>query len=110
LSPFRNLEVTLTYFPRKNLTSILGGIFSREITHGKIFSRHFKTPHEFNPEHFSEEAKKKLHPMAFLGFGQGPRTCIGKPLALMSMKMTLAKVGPDLTFLALNGLIHQCVS
>jgi hypothetical protein len=45
--------------------------------------------------------------MAFLGFGQGPRQCIGKPLALMSMKMILAKVGSDIH--SLKGPHHNVV-
>lgn len=46
---------------------------------------------EFNPARFSEGvARAARHPMAFIPFGLGARTCIGQNLALMQAKLVLA--------------------
>lgn len=38
---------------------------------------HYADPYNFDPEHFSEEAKANRHPYAHLLFGDGPRKCVG---------------------------------
>lgn len=38
----------------------------------------YPDPHEFRPERFCEEEKKNRPSHMFLGFGTGPRHCIGK--------------------------------
>ncbi|KAI9117504.1 hypothetical protein K1719_011670 [Acacia pycnantha] len=46
---------------------------------------------EFNPGRFSEGvARAAKHPMAFIPFGLGVRTCIGQNLALLQAKLALA--------------------
>ncbi len=57
--------------------------------------RHYPNPSEFDPERFAKEAKAKRHPMAFLTFGQGPRSCIGMRFALLEMKVALANIIRD---------------
>jgi len=50
----------------------------------------YPNPEQFNPENFSKEAKSLRSPYAFLGFGQGPRACIGMRFALLEAKVGLA--------------------
>ncbi|CAF0846610.1 unnamed protein product [Adineta steineri] len=45
-------------------------------------------PNQFVPERHSTER----HPLAFLAFGAGPRSCIGTRFAIMEIKMTLARL------------------
>ncbi|XP_078658845.1 cytochrome P450 3A41-like [Branchiostoma floridae x Branchiostoma belcheri] len=60
-------------------------------------------PKKFIPERFTKEEKEKRDPFDWLPFGAGPRNCIGMRLALMELKVGLAKIlmkyrivtGPD---------------
>ncbi|XP_031487374.1 cytochrome P450 734A1 [Nymphaea colorata] len=46
---------------------------------------------EFNPGRFADGvARAAKHPMSFIPFGLGPRTCIGQNLALLQAKLVLA--------------------
>lgn len=47
-------------------------------------------PSEFNPLRFSPEIKR--NPMVFLGFGLGPRNCIGMKFALIELKLSLVNL------------------
>ena len=47
-----------------------------------------------------QEAKADRHIMAFLGFGQGPRNCIGLRFALIENKIALTKLLPLYEFVA----------
>lgn len=44
-------------------------------------------PNEFNPLRFSSDIRR--HPAAFLGFGIGPRNCIGMKFALIELKLSV---------------------
>lgn len=47
---------------------------------------------KFNPDHFDKEVSTKRNPFAFMAFANGPRNCIGRRFAIMSMKIILAKL------------------
>ncbi|KAK0405383.1 hypothetical protein QR680_017959 [Steinernema hermaphroditum] len=52
----------------------------------------YPDPHHFNPDRFSAEGKAERNPLAFLGFGAGPRNCIGARFAQIQMKILIAVV------------------
>ena len=47
---------------------------------------------EFNPEHFAFERAEKLPPNAWKPFGNGQRSCIGRPFALQEATLVLAMI------------------
>ncbi|XP_035678196.1 cytochrome P450 3A21-like [Branchiostoma floridae] len=49
-------------------------------------------PNKFIPERFTKEAREKRDPYNWLPFGAGPRNCIGMRLAMMELKVGLAKI------------------
>ena len=52
----------------------------------------YPDPDKFDPERFSDENKKNRHSMAFIPFGEGPRTCIALRFGLMQTKLSLIKL------------------
>merc|ERR1711872_769744 len=59
---------------------------------------YFPNPTLFNPDNFSKEAKASRSPYTFLGFGQGPRACIGMRFTLLEAKLGLAAVLHKVSF------------
>jgi fatty acid omega-hydroxylase len=55
----------------------------------------------FNPERFFKQSEPSTY--KFIAFNAGPRICLGKPLALMNMKMVLAVLLPNFNFQDFKG-------
>ena len=54
--------------------------------------RWFPNPMRFDPTRFDPEARKVIPQCAYLPFGAGQRTCIGKQFALMEAQLILAHI------------------
>lgn len=50
----------------------------------------YPAPDTFDPERFSEDARKSRHPYTYLPFGEGPRVCVGMRFGIMQAKVGLA--------------------
>nr|UZE89963.1 cytochrome P450 CYP4416A2 [Chrysoperla zastrowi sillemi] len=50
---------------------------------------YWENPLKFNPERFTSENIKNRHPYAYLPFGAGPRSCLGRRYAWIFMKTAL---------------------
>lgn len=51
--------------------------------------KYYPDPELFNPERFSDENKKSIHPCTYLPFGAGPRACIASRFALLQLKAVI---------------------
>lgn len=51
--------------------------------------KYFVNPEKFDPDRYLQGNGTK---MGFLGFGDGPRLCLGKNFALFQIKMALASI------------------
>ncbi|XP_044006806.1 cytochrome P450 6a2-like [Aphidius gifuensis] len=49
----------------------------------------YPDPHKFDPERFNEKNTAERHPYAYLGFGEGPRICIGSRFGFLQVKIVL---------------------
>src|SRR6266496_1158431 len=49
----------------------------------------YPEPESFKPERFLPENRDSHHPFAHLPFGDGPRNCVAKRMALMEVKLAL---------------------
>ena len=59
---------------------------------------YWPNPDKFDPERFNPNNEQSYPTFAYLPFGEGPRHCIGKRLALLEAKMTLVALLKDLHF------------
>lgn len=54
--------------------------------------KYYPNPEEFQPERFNEEEQRNRHKGTFLGFGEGPRLCLGMRFAIAQLKVALAHI------------------
>ena len=54
--------------------------------------KYFKNPNKFDPENFSTENKAAREAYSFIGFGQGPRNCVGMRFALLNVKIAMFRL------------------
>ena len=54
-------------------------------------------PEQFQPKRFTPAQATSRHRCAYLPFGDGPRRCLGEPLALMEMHPVLATLAQAYT-------------
>ncbi|XP_054283605.1 cytochrome P450 4V2-like [Macrosteles quadrilineatus] len=52
----------------------------------------YPNPGQFDPDRHCIEEVQKRHPYSFLPFGGGPRNCIGKNFAFLSLKISLIHI------------------
>ncbi|KAG4079132.1 hypothetical protein HA402_001103 [Bradysia odoriphaga] len=59
---------------------------------------YYPDPDEFNPDRFSAEQIKQRDNVTFLGFGVGPRSCIGIRFGLMQARVGMVKLLSNFEF------------
>ncbi|XP_055306508.1 probable cytochrome P450 6a13 [Sitodiplosis mosellana] len=52
--------------------------------------KYYSDPESFNPSRFNEEEQRNRHKGTYLGFGEGPRICLGQRFAIAQIKVALA--------------------
>ncbi|XP_069675038.1 probable cytochrome P450 6a13 isoform X1 [Periplaneta americana] len=71
--------------------------------------QYFPEPEKFNPERFSQEAKKRIPSFVYMPFGEGPRSCIATRFAIMEMKLAVCVLLKNYEFQACSQTIHPLV-
>lgn len=71
----------------------------------------FKEKSAFVSFRFTEQRKSERHPLAWMPFGSGPRTCVGLRLAQLEGKMTIIRMLKKFSFVpsATQEIPIQCV-
>jgi len=74
--------------------------------------RYFTDPGRFDPERWANDLERRLPRGTYFPFGDGPRVCIGRPLALLELVLVVATIaqrfrlsapaGPEITPEPLN--------
>lgn len=58
----------------------------------------YPEPEKYNPDRFLPEEVKKRHPLSFLPFGEGPRSCMAPRYANTLVKIALVKILTNFEF------------
>lgn len=53
---------------------------------------YFPDPYRFNPDRWTKENRESIPKYAFMGFGEGPRICLGMKFALTQVKSGIASI------------------
>ncbi|XP_071819539.1 cytochrome P450 3A24-like [Apostichopus japonicus] len=100
------IKETLRLYPASSLTdryceesTVIGGVTvpAQTVFIIPIYTIHhdpeiWEDPESFKPERFNKENSHRIHPMAWLPFGGGPRICLGMRLAMMEMKFGVVRI------------------
>ncbi|XP_063790608.1 cytochrome P450 2K1-like isoform X2 [Pseudophryne corroboree] len=70
----------------------------------------WKTPYEFNPNHFLDSSGKFVRPEAFLPFSAGKRVCVGESLAKMELFLFFTGLLQAFTFHPPAGVSREDLS
>ncbi len=63
----------------------------------------WEDPERFDPQRFSPEREKKIEKFAYFPFGGGPRQCIGKGIAMMTLPLAVATIASRYRFASVPG-------
>ena len=63
------------------------------IIHTHRDEQFYDEPQEFKPDRWTESFEDELHDFAYIPFGGGRRTCIGREFSLLEAKIVLATIG-----------------
>ncbi|XP_031635618.1 cytochrome P450 6B1-like [Contarinia nasturtii] len=55
-------------------------------------SKYYPDPDKFEPERFNEEEQRNRHKGTYLGFGEGPRICLGQRFGITQAKVALVHI------------------
>ncbi|MDE3060699.1 MAG: cytochrome P450 [Pseudomonadota bacterium] len=77
------IEIAGYTFPKKTMFIALRYFAQRH-------PEYWQNPEAFDPERFSQENRADFHPVAFLPYGAGPRTCLGQHMAPIICKFVIA--------------------
>ena len=85
VKPYKVSDGTTEFIiPKDMIVQIPSGFMKDE--------KYFKNPNKFDPENFSPENKTLRGPYSFIGFGHGPRNCIGMRFALLNLKIAMFRI------------------
>ncbi|NP_001166588.1 cytochrome P450 3A15 [Cavia porcellus] len=87
----KDFEINGMSFPKGTLVMIPSFALHRD-------SKYWPEPDEFRPERFSKKNKENIDPYIYMPFGNGPRNCIGRRMALMNLKLALIRLLQNFSF------------